>query len=125
MAPAHRLKEVVPGFYLTNNHSLVFVTHSKEAETPWRATVCHGGHGIDNLLGEKPSESYILSSMGQYEISGEKAIKIPTTALGHLAGMSLARHLPLIGTDVPEALSLASQSGKFRANPKAVTNLAT
>ena len=125
MAPAHRLNEVVPGFYLTNNQSLVFVTHSKEAGTSWRATVCHGGHGIENLSGEKPFESYKLSLIGQYEISGENAIKIPTTTLGHLAGMSLARHLPLNGADVPEALLAASQAGTSQPGPKAVADFAT
>jgi hypothetical protein len=125
MEPAHRLKDVMPGFYLTNNQSLVFVTLSKEAGTPWRATVCHGGHGIDSLSGEKPFESYNLSSMGQYEINGEKATKIPTTALGHLAGMSLARHLPLNGTDVPESLSAASQSRKSRPSPMTADSPAT
>jgi len=104
----HSLKAVVPGFYLTNNQSLVFVTHSKVAGTPWRATVCHGGHGIDDLTGEKPFESYKLSSIGQYEISGEQASKIPMTVLGNLAGMSLRRHLPLIGADVPVALATAA-----------------
>lgn len=106
LTPRHRLKEIVSGFYLTNNQSLVFVNQSNEVGTPWRATVCHGGHGVNNLSGEKPFESYRLYSMGQYEISGENATKIPTTTLGHLAGMSLARHLPLSGADVPEPLSI-------------------
>jgi hypothetical protein len=101
-----------PGFYETLNRSIVFVTDSDATEALRVGVVCLGGHGLSKFVGEKPFERYRVSSLGQFEVNAETGGNLPATTLGYIAGMSLARRLPLKGTDVPNALR--SQSDPTR-----------
>jgi len=92
------------GFFRTYNGSLVFVFPSR-TQGLWRAAVCRGGHQISAQLGQKPGERYPLCAEGRYSLKWEKAREMPKVQLVSVAGMSLARPEPLVGT-VPWVTSI-------------------
>jgi hypothetical protein len=90
------------GFFRTCNNSLVFVT-GEEGKPSLRATVCGGGHAVDELNGTKRSERYDLTPEGVFQVSAAKAKVLTATSLALASGMSLAESVMLIGEGVPAA----------------------
>lgn len=93
------LPERPSGFFRTLNGSLVFVTG--EGNKPsLRATVCNGGHGVDEFNGTKKGERYVLTPTGQFLVGAEKAKSLSAASLALASGMSLAEAWPMIDEGV-------------------------
>lgn len=104
---------IKPGFFMTFNRSIVFISQDAAKKSPPEAFVCYGGHGITKLSGTKENETFSLTSDGHWLLADfSQAGGVPAHTLPFAGGLSLAEFLPLVGDDAPAWLKLGKARQK-------------
>lgn len=96
-----QMTQVVGGFHLTLNGSMVHVISAQDAEGEHRAIVLSGGHGVSSLMGETVAETFRVDSQGRYCLSGKLVSDATPIKLAAASGMSLHYRVDTPALDSP------------------------